>query len=159
MSSLLLKPPLDPELSAILSKLPFTPTLTLVDIPRVRIFANRSLEDALHGRSGIKHDERIIEGPDGGKLRLSIFHPVLSDSADRGLHSAIYYTHGGGMIAGTRFLGITEILDWVTQFKIVCVAVEYRLPPEYRDPAPIKDCYAGLLWMVIPKSCTLMRRG
>ncbi|KAF2096046.1 hypothetical protein NA57DRAFT_59105 [Rhizodiscina lignyota] len=139
MPSPLARLPIDPELSAILSKLPFTPTLTLVDIPRVRKFASRSLEDVLHGRPGIEHDERIIEGPDGDELKMSVFRPVtaLSDSADGGLHSAIYYTHGGGMISGTRFLGIMEILYWVTLFKIVCVAVKYRLPPEYpHHPAP-----------------------
>lgn len=29
---------------------------------------------------------------------------------------------------------------------MLCVSVEYRLPPEDLDPAPVEDCYAGLLW-------------
>ncbi|KAK5452811.1 hypothetical protein LTS15_006959 [Exophiala xenobiotica] len=150
MPSPLTRPPYDPELSVILSKLPFTPTLTAADIPRVRKFACLSIEDVLAGRPGIEHEEKIIQGPDGGgELRLSVFRPMSpsSDSADGELRPAIYYTHGGGMIAGTRFLGIGEILDWVSKFKIVCVAVEYRLPPEHPHPAPVEDCYAGLLWM------------
>lgn len=51
------------------------------------------------------------------------------------------------MIAGNRFLGISGILDWVEDMGVLCVSVEYRLPPEHPDPAPIEDCYAGLEWM------------
>jgi acetyl esterase/lipase len=51
------------------------------------------------------------------------------------------------MIIGDRLTGIGTILDWVDQFDAVAVSVEYRLAPEHPDPAPIDDCYAGLLWM------------
>ncbi|KAF2489916.1 Alpha/beta hydrolase fold-3 [Lophium mytilinum] len=39
------------------------------------------------------------------------------------------------------------VLDWVIKLGVKCVSVQYRLPPEYPYPAPIDDCYAGLLWM------------
>ncbi|KAJ5642095.1 hypothetical protein N7490_006095 [Penicillium lividum] len=29
---------------------------------------------------------------------------------------------------------------------MVCVSIEYRIPPEHPDPTPIEDCYAGLKW-------------
>ncbi|KAM5353576.1 hypothetical protein ACJ41O_000226 [Fusarium nematophilum] len=34
----------------------------------------------------------------------------------------------------------------VEEFDAVCVSIEYRLAPANPDPAPIEDCYAGLLW-------------
>jgi acetyl esterase/lipase len=58
----------------------------------------------------------------------------------------IYHTHGGGMIIGDRFTGIDVMLDWVDRFDAVCVSVEYRLAPEFTDPYPVEDCYAGLVW-------------
>jgi hypothetical protein len=76
MPSPLPRPPYDAELSVILAKLPFTPTLTAADIPRVRNFACLSVEDVLAGRLGIEHEEKIIDGPDGGgELRLSYSGP------------------------------------------------------------------------------------
>ncbi|KAH8664516.1 Alpha/beta hydrolase fold-3 [Xylariales sp. PMI_506] len=35
----------------------------------------------------------------------------------------------------------------IAELGLVCVSVEYRLPPEHPDPALIEDCYAGLVWM------------
>ena len=39
------------------------------------------------------------------------------------------------------------MLDLVKCLDMVCVSVEYRLAPEYPDPAPLEDCYTALLWM------------
>jgi len=152
MPSTLPRPAYDPELGAILATLNFTPTVTVAHIDRVRALSSPSIDDVLAGRA-IEHEERTIVGP-GGDLVVSIFRaPRRTTSAMRGslnevesAHPGIYYTHGGGMIAGNRFLGIGGILDWAIELDAVCVSVEYRLPPEHPDPAPIEDCYEGLLW-------------
>lgn len=89
------------------------------------------------------HKEVAIPGP-GGDLVLSIFQkrsPPLQATA------AIYHIHGGGMIIGNRFAGVTEILGYIQDFDAVLVSVEYRLAPENPDPAPIEDCFAGLEWV------------
>lgn len=153
MSSTLSRPGYDPELEAILSKLGFTPTVTAADIDRVRALSSPSLSDAIAGRA-IKHEQRVIKG-DGGDLVLSIFqqNPRLEGSSTELPYSCqqgrlgIYYVHGGGMMAGNRFLGIRGILDWVVEENAVYVSVEYRLPPEHPDPAPVEDSYTGLLWV------------
>lgn len=152
MSSTLPRPAYDPELEVVLAKLNFTPTVTVAHIDKVRAASSINIGDVLAGRP-VEHEERTITGQ-GGDLVISIFRALPSKTNTMEgsptdidpLHPGIYYTHGGGMIAGNRFLGIGGILDWVVELGAVCVSVEYRLPPEHPDPAPIEDCYAGLLW-------------
>jgi acetyl esterase/lipase len=78
---------------------------------------------------------------------LSIIRP--GDLLGEGSHPGIFYTHGGGVIAGNRFLGIGTVLDWVEEHGAICIAVEYRLPPEHPDPAPLEDCFTALNWVQI----------
>lgn len=58
----------------------------------------------------------------------------------------IFHTHGGGMVAGDRWSGITPFLKWVDEFDATLVTVEYRLAPEHPDPTPREDAYAALEW-------------
>jgi acetyl esterase/lipase len=138
-------PPFDPELAEVLASLAevIPSTLTPEMIPLMRQAPAVPLEDIIAGRP-ITYVDRTIPGPAGGPdLTVAVFR--RSDHKTGG--PGIYHTHGGGMIIGDRFSGIGTILDWVDQFDAVAVSVEYRLAPEHPDPAPIDDCYAGLLWM------------
>lgn len=64
-----------------------------------------------------------------------------------GTGPGIYHTHGGGMIVGDRFSGVDGFFGWMRTYNAVLVSVEYRLAPEFPDPYPVEDCYAGLVWM------------
>jgi acetyl esterase/lipase len=61
---------------------------------------------------------------------------------------AIYHIHGGGMVAGDHRTGIDAAVDWVEELGVVVASVDYRLAPEHPHPAPVEDCYAGLVWTV-----------
>jgi acetyl esterase/lipase len=50
------------------------------------------------------------------------------------------------MIMGDRWVGAEAIADWVERYDVVGATVEYRLAPEFPDPVPVEDCYAGLVW-------------
>ena len=58
----------------------------------------------------------------------------------------IYHIHGGGMVIGNRFMGVQAFLPYIASHDAVVVSVEYRLAPEFPDPVPVEDCYAGLVW-------------
>jgi len=58
----------------------------------------------------------------------------------------IYNVHGGGMIFGTPLSAIGRVAGWIEQHDAVVVSVEYRLAPEFPDPYPVEDTYAGLAW-------------
>lgn len=93
----------------------------------------------------VEHREYRVPGPAGEPdLTISVFRRI--DHATAG--GAVYFTHGGGMITGDRFASLDRHVDWVERFDLVLVAVEYRLAPHHPYPAPVEDCYAGLVWTV-----------
>jgi acetyl esterase/lipase len=139
-------PPFDVELGAVLAALGemLPPTLTPEMIAPMRQGGLLATPiDELIGDRPIRHEERTVPGPEGAPdITLSIF--TRTDHAPGG--PGIFHTHGGGMIIGDRFTGAEEYLNWVMELDAVVVSVEYRLAPENPDPAPVDDCYAGLVW-------------
>jgi acetyl esterase/lipase len=135
-------PPYDPELATVLAQqTPSTVTPEMITLMQA-IPPTFPDVDALAARN-LRHTERTVPGPTGAPdVVLSLFEKT--DRVAGG--PAIYTTHGGGMITGNRFTGIETLLDWVDEFDLIVVSVEYRLAPQHPYPAPIDDCYAGLLW-------------
>jgi acetyl esterase/lipase len=139
------RPPYDAELEPVLQLLadllpqPVTPDM----IAGMRAAtASPPVEELIKGRP-IEHSERVIPGPSGAPdLVVSIFR--RTDHVTPG--PGIFHTHGGGMIAGDRFVGADIWLEWVQTLDAVAVSVEYRLAPENPDPAALEDCYTALAW-------------
>nr|BFE78776.1 hypothetical protein GCM10020093_013770 [Planobispora longispora] len=50
------------------------------------------------------------------------------------------------MIIGTVEDDDARACVYALEVGCVVVSVEYRLAPEHPDPAPVEDCYAGLVW-------------
>ena len=141
-------PKYDRELAAFLSalgeSLPSSLLPAHIAPMRLGIKAMSKPIEELLGKRPIDVEERRVPGPAGAPaLTVTIFRP-------RGLTAptaGIYYIHGGGMVVGDRFFGADLFLDWVDPLGAVVVTVEYRLAPEHPHPAPVEDCYAGLVWM------------
>ncbi len=89
-------------------------------------------------------EDRTVPGPEGAPdIKVRIYRPVDAT----GTLPAIYFIHGGGMILGDidgEDAVATQICERVDA---VVASVEYRLAPENPYPAPVEDCYAGLVWM------------
>ncbi|WP_223693625.1 alpha/beta hydrolase [Leifsonia poae] len=144
MTQTIARPPFDPELEAVLAVLAesMPPSITPEMIPLMRQSAIIETSDDL-GERGIERSDLTIPGYRGDDIVVSVY----TKKGHTGTGPGIFHTHGGGMIIGDRFVGIAPMLDWVEQHDAVCVTVEYRLAPEFPDPYPVEDCYAGLVWM------------
>ncbi|WP_307834268.1 alpha/beta hydrolase [Paractinoplanes lichenicola] len=140
-------PPFDPELSAALAVIgeQMPPQLTADMIQPMRegsLLAELS-DDDLARDGAFTVTRRHVPGPDGDPdVELLILTPTTGDV----VKPAIYHTHGGGMIVGNNRTGVEVLQDWAAEVPSVIVSVEYRLAPEHPHPAPVEDCYAGLVW-------------
>jgi len=145
MAEIVQRPPFDPELEAVLALLAdqLPPTITPEMIPLLRGPAPwaGNIDDLL-AEAGIERRDVTIPGHDGDEIEVSVLQRV----GRTGVGPGIYHVHGGGMILGDRFTGVDQILGWITDLDAVVVTVEYRLAPEFPDPYPVRDSYAGLLW-------------
>ncbi|NEA98760.1 alpha/beta hydrolase [Streptomyces sp. SID13726] len=139
-------PPFDPELAvelaAIGEVLPPTITPDMIEAGRRTDGPFAPPTDEELARDGhFEVEERAVPGPPGApEVPLVICRPAGTTD----LRPVLYNIHGGGMVAGNSRLGIP--LDWAEELGLVVVSVEYRLAPEHPHPAPVEDCYAGLLW-------------
>lgn len=138
-------PPYDPECGAVLAQLPAFPPLTVEAIPFLRAadFIPRPTNEELSRGGAFSVEERHVPGPEGAPdVELLICRPTPAGVPV----PALYFTHGGGMIAGSSRDGLAEVLDLAERVGAALVSVEYRLAPENPHPAPVEDSYAGLVW-------------
>ena len=145
MTDTIVRPPFDPEVEAALAAMGGFPSFTLEMIPALREAPMGPVgpepKDVLAER-GFTFRDVTIPGHDGDAIIVT----VIEKSGRTGTGPGIFHTHGGGMIIGDRWAGVTDFLDWAERFNAVIVTVEYRLAPEFPDPYPVEDCYAGLVW-------------
>jgi len=98
---------------------------------------------------GVDGEDRSVPGPEGApELRVRVYRPDGDgDGGGGGGRPGLYFIHGGGMVIGN--LETEDLVARVLTKDLGCVtvSVDYRLAPEHPDPAPVEDCYAGLVWM------------
>ncbi|MER7837428.1 alpha/beta hydrolase fold domain-containing protein [Streptomyces sp. NPDC096040] len=144
------RPPLDPELAPVEKALGAAfPPVSDETLPEIRRQVTEGLPgvepEDLTADGRVRVEERQVPGPEGAPdITLLILSPV----EDRGPKGGIVHIHGGGMIMGDRRAHVSHLLPHVIDGSAVVVSVEYRLAPEHPDPAPVEDCYAGLVWTV-----------
>ncbi|MGY1637855.1 alpha/beta hydrolase [Geodermatophilus sp. SYSU D00742] len=91
----------------------------------------------------VTKEDRVVPGPEGEPdISVRIYRPAGAT----GTLPGIYYIHGGGMVLGDVAGEDVAATMLCEQVGAVVVSVEYRLAPEHPHPAPVEDCYAGLVW-------------
>ena len=92
----------------------------------------------------VTKEDRTVPGPAGEPdITVRIYRPA----GVPGPLPGVYYIHGGGMVRGGVELEDDSASLICDRVGAVVVSVEYRLAPEHPYPAPVEDCYAGLVWM------------
>jgi acetyl esterase len=94
-------------------------------------------------RETVRPARAAPEVRDDGPVPVRLHHP-----AERTTATLVVHAHGGGWV-----LGGGEVYDPVVQrladdTGAVVAALDYRLAPEHRFPAPLHDVLAGLAWAV-----------
>ena len=104
----------------------------------------------------VRSEDRTVPGPEGAPdITVRIYRPVDAT----GTLPGIYFIHGGGMILGD-VEGEDPVASAICEHVgAVVVSVEYRLAPENPYPAPVEDCYAGLVWMAAHADRARLRPG
>ncbi|GAA0389042.1 alpha/beta hydrolase [Microbispora corallina] len=141
-------PNLDPELRAAVEQGGLMTgdlsTVTFGDLPEMRAQMNAALAAMAPAfPAGVTVEDRKVPGPEGAPaVRVRIYRPETQD----GPLPALYWIHGGGMIIGSPEIDDARMAANVLEIGCVVVSVDYRLAPEHPHPAPVEDCYAGLVW-------------
>lgn len=140
-------PNLDPELRAALEQLQppafDVSTMTMEDVAGVRAQVHAVVAAASPPDGGMTIEDRHVPGPEGDPdVRLRVHRPAGPEE----VRPCLYWIHGGGMMIGKPEMDDAFLAEYVERLGCVVVAVDYRLAPEHPDPAPVEDCYAGLVW-------------
>ncbi|KAB8239330.1 alpha/beta hydrolase [Aspergillus alliaceus] len=148
MPSEILRPALNAELAHVHQAMPKIDMGSKDQVDAYRQFLNSifSLENAVRGKENVlAYEERDIPGP-AGPMRTTIFRPK---NPTRSVEETpgFFCMHGGGLVSGNRFVGVSNLLDWVETLGATLVTAEYRLAPEHPQPAALEDSYAALQWM------------
>jgi acetyl esterase/lipase len=140
------RPPIDPEAGAVLAQFgPVSEPVPMDGIAAEREARKlrRPTDDDLRRGGAVEFEELTVPGPAGAPdISLLVCRPAGAATPAPG----VYYIHGGGMIAGDNRTAMPVMLDWVERVGVTVVSVDYRLAPQHPHPAPVEDCYAGLIW-------------
>ena len=84
-----------------------------------------------------------IPGP-AGEIAARAYTPIAAGGAAM---PALVYFHGGGFVVGdlNTHDGLCRLFTHEGGFRVI--AIEYRLAPEHKWPAPLDDAMAALRWI------------
>ena len=134
---------MDPEVAEVL---PHLPPLDLTDIPAARAAMLEMLAAVTEGfepSEQVSRQDHRVPGLNGDPEVL-VRHYRPTDQS-RAL-PCLYWIHGGGHVLGQVDQDDLMMEHIVTEVGCAVVSVDWRRAPEHPFPAPMNDCYAGLLW-------------
>jgi len=89
-------------------------------------------------------EETTIAGSDGS-IRMRRYRPAIPPPARS---SGLVYFHGGGFVAGSLDTHHALCLALSSALQCHLFAVDYRLAPEHKFPAPLRDAHDATRWVL-----------
>jgi acetyl esterase/lipase len=86
-------------------------------------------------------EDVVYASPDGVALLARTYRPT-----GPGPHPAVLEVHGGAWVNGDR-LNNVAIAEHLAASGILCVSVEFRMPPQARYPVPVADVNFAIRWL------------
>jgi acetyl esterase len=138
--------PLDPLVKAFLDQAGMVPRPRIWEVP---LAVTRQSFAGMMGLVGPKDvpvgriENFTIPGP-AGPIRARAYSPVAAGSEAQ---PALIYFHGGSFVVGSLEThdGLCRLLASEGGFRVI--AVDYRLAPENKWPAPLEDGFAATSWI------------
>ena len=121
--------------------------MTVQKIPSWRVPADEVRAGFLLKHPDIDLEDMDVLRQDGTRLPVAVARSA--QGACVGRPGPLFLSlHGGGLVMGCRFNGLSTVVPWLRRYGGVIVSPEYRLAPEDPAPAGVEDCYTTLCWAV-----------
>ncbi len=89
--------------------------------------------------------DTVIPGPeDNPELKIRVYKPA---GKEKEILPAVMWLHGGGFIFGSVYRQNDFCNRYAKNVGCAVIAVEYRIAPMHKAPAPVEDAYAALVYM------------
>ncbi|KAH8886104.1 hypothetical protein GQ53DRAFT_876482 [Thozetella sp. PMI_491] len=140
----------EPAFKAWRDALPGTPSPPPTNLAEIRAMFNTFTAMAFSTIIVSPDIQKTAHGvPSGQNPQLTVTHFFTAQHRTATeAQPALFWIHGGGMVAGTVDIFSPYISSYVTSSGVQVFAVDYRKAPEDPAPAALEDCYAALLWVL-----------
>ena len=141
-----IRPAYDAELASALAArgfvpMPFDDDALAAMRTEIRGFSDEIREG--YEARGYVVEDLTVPADDGHPIGL--VHTHAADARD--LRPCVFYVHGGGMLVGTPWDGVTDFEGWIEDFGASVFSVDYRMAPEVTAPTLVEDCYTALCYV------------
>lgn len=145
------RPPFDAEIANALANKPYAEAPTTYSLIRKFRDDERASEGEAARVSRIHNNPAIsvshIRAPGArGDIPILQLRPASSKQPEVPKPGVVFF-HGGGMVMGTPYFGITAVSNLIEELDATIFSVDYSLAPESQGLEIVEDCYAALEWV------------
>lgn len=117
------------------------PTIENLNAGQIRQLFNRFHEGTSGQEEQVADIKNLTIPGDQSEITVRLYTP-----SGNGPFPVLVYFHGGGWVAGNLETADFLVRKLANKANCLVVSVNYRLAPEHKFPAAVKDCYTAVKW-------------